>query len=164
MLETRGLLRGTYMDLDAIVTRLGEQLPLDEGVRKFVYDDATGQNIHAGSAVKGNPTIGIGRNLAAKGLTSAEITYLNRNDCTEVVSQLNQHLPWYGGIGVVRQAALGNMGFNLGWAGLLSFHEMLTHMSQQAWGLAADSIRASKWYTQVGARAERIAQEIETGA
>ncbi len=69
----------TY-DMDAMV----KQLIPEEGERDFVYDDATGTVLRAGSHVSGNPTIGIGRNLAGRGMTGAEITNACQNDIIEM--------------------------------------------------------------------------------
>jgi len=43
-----------------------------EGIRLFVYDDATGKPITAGSICQGNPTIGIGRELSKTGISESE--------------------------------------------------------------------------------------------
>jgi hypothetical protein len=55
-------------NIDALVT----QLAGEEAIKNFAYDDATGDLIRAGSIVSGNPTVGIGRNLASDGITDDE--------------------------------------------------------------------------------------------
>jgi lysozyme len=148
---------------EALETELRAWLKQDESVRLFVYDDATGLPIRPGTLVKGHPTIGTGRALDVNGISPPENDFLLGDDIARVTNALDQALPWYGGLNTVRQAALGNMAVNLGVHGLISFHNTLTHMQMDEWKQAADELRASHWYTQVGARAERIAKAIETG-
>ena len=59
--------------------------------------------------------------------------------------------------------ALTNMSFNLG-NRLGQFHLFLNAVSSHDWPRAAAEMRNSLWYKQVGARGERLAKEIETGA
>jgi lysozyme len=73
-----------------------------------------------------------------------------------------------GPFGHLRQRALLNMAFNLGWnpqapGGLDDFKNTLRAMQDGHWTLAAAGMRASLWARQVGARAERLARMIETG-
>ena len=96
--------------LDALIA----QLTVDEGKLHFVYDDATGKSIGAGDGVKGNPTVGIGRNLASVGLSADEIDYLVRNDIGRVVAQLDASLPWWRSLTEGRQMAMINLTFNMG--------------------------------------------------
>ena len=63
----------------------------------------------------------------------------------------------------MRRDAILNMAFNLGVGGLLTFRNMLLALTAGDWMTAARHARQSDWYQQVGPRAERIAQMIETG-
>lgn len=53
---------------------LEDQLERQESYRRFVYDDATGQEIVPGYTVQGNPTIGYGRDLMTEGSDYAGVT------------------------------------------------------------------------------------------
>lgn len=63
----------------------------------------------------------------------------------------------------VRQRALINMSFNLG-DRLLEFSKLIAALKAKDWEEAAAQALASKWATQVGKRADRIAALIKKGA
>ena len=128
------------------------QLIRDEGMEKFPYTDTVGKT-----------TIGVGRNLTDNGVSDDEIYLMLTNDIEEVTSELQARLPWYNALDPVRQGVLQNMAFNLGFAGLEEFQNMLAAFAKGNWPTAADFMLASKWATQVGARAQRLAQQVETG-
>lgn len=132
--------------------RLTKRLGADEGVRRYPYVDTVGKT-----------TIGIGRNLTGKGLSAGEIAVLFENDLNEAIAELNRELPWWTDLDPVRQEVLINMMFNLGSARLLKFKNTLAAIKQGRYAAAAIGMRASLWATQVGARAERLAREMETG-
>ena len=135
----------------------------DEGLRLFVYDDATGQPIRSGTLVRGHPTIGIGRALDVEGITAAEASFLLADDVAAISARLAAALPWFGALDGARQRVLIEMAFNLGAAGLLGFHDTLAAVAAGNYGAAASAMLASHWATQVGARADRLAQMMRTG-
>ncbi len=140
-----------------------QQLVGDEGERFFVYDDANGQPIRAGSHVIGNPTIGIGRNLASKGLSMAECIYLCQDDINQCAAQLDAHIPWWRNLSPVRQGQMVNLDFNMGWGSLVTFHNFLAAMEVGEWQTAVDQLKTSKWWAQVGHRGPEIAAHILAG-
>jgi lysozyme len=142
---------------------LANELANDEALKLVVYDDATGLPLHPGMVCKGHPTIGIGRCLDTNGITREEALYLVRNDMQKVAAQLNADLPWFAALDPIRQTALANMSFNMGVRGLLGFHDTLSAMAVGNYQLAGTQMLASKWATQTGARATRIAEMIRTG-
>jgi len=73
-------------------------------------------------------------------------------------------LPWFVDLDEVRQAVVISMAFQMGVRGLLGFKNTLAAIRDQRWNDAAGGIRASEWYRQTQARAERAARAIETGA
>ena len=129
-----------------------EQLLRDEGIRLKPYKDTVGKL-----------TIGIGRNLDDKGISEDEANYLLANDVKEVEDALTEALPWFSGLDEARQGVLLNMGFNLGVRGLLQFHNALHYMEAGDWTAASNELRASKWANQVGARAGRLAMQLQSG-
>ena len=64
---------------------------------------------------------------------------------------------------LVRRAALTDMAYELGRAGLAGFPHMLLAVRQQAWETAAEACLASRYATQVPARAHRTAYMLENG-
>ncbi len=137
---------------------------LHEGERLIVYDDATGQPIRQGDTLVGHPTIGIGRNLAGRGLSALEAEILLANDVAAVTVDVLRAHPWIGTIGPVRSAALIDMAFNLGVAGLGQFTKTLHHCRNAAWSDAAFEMLDSRWADQVGPRAERLAGMVRLGS
>lgn len=137
--------------------RLIEQLRLHEGERERAYRDT-----------EGNLTIGIGRNLDAKGLSRDEREYLLANDIADARRELDRYLPWWRGLDPIRQRVLIDMMFNMGpggpqRGGLLSFVNTLSNIRQGRYAEAADMMLASKWAQQVGRRAVRLATMMRTG-
>lgn len=127
-------------------------LERDEGVRPFPYVDTVGKL-----------TIGVGRNLTDRGLSPDEIRYLLQNDIDAAIDDLNRGAPWWTGLDAARQGVLLNMCFNLGWPKLRGFVRTLVAMRRGDYAAAAAGMRNSLWARQVGARAERLAQMMETG-
>lgn len=127
-------------------------LERDEDVRPFPYVDTVGKL-----------TIGVGRNLTDRGLSSDEIRYLLQNDIDAAIGDLNRGIPWWDRLDPVRQTVLLNMCFNLGWPRLRGFVRTLAATRRGDYVAAAAGMRDSLWATQVGARAERLAVMMESG-
>ena len=134
-------------------TRLHKRLSLDEGVRAKPY-----------RCTAGKLTIGIGRNLDDRGLSEQEIKYLFLNDVTLSVEECRRLLPTFNSLSDVRQEVLVNMMFNLGYSRLSQFKKFLAAIGREDWSDAAVQMLDSKWATQVGARATRLATAMWTGA
>ena len=64
----------------------------------------------------------------------------------------------------VRQEALVNMCFNLGFTRLTKFTNMMAAMAEGKYSLAATEALDSKWAKQVGKRSRDIAHMLEFGA
>jgi len=111
----------------------------------------------------GKLTIGYGRNLDDRGITEVEALYLLHNDVVEVEHDLDQHLPWWRGLDDVRQRVLADMAFNMGLAGLLTFHQTIAFIQAGQYPAASAGMLNSRWARQVGRRARRLAQMMETG-
>lgn len=134
------------------IVELERELTLDEGKRNRVYIDSVGIE-----------TIGVGRNLQDRGLSDDEIAYLLKNDISSVCADLDRELPWWRQMTDARMRALANMCFNLGINRLLGFKNTLAAMKAGDYLVAAAGMRSSKWASQVGARAERLAKMMEQG-
>ena len=106
-------------------------------------------------------TIGVGRLIDDRvggGITLAEARYLLNNDITRTIIELDNKLPWWRDLPEPKARALANMHFNLGWPRLSQFKKMLDALGNSRWDDAAREALDSKWASQVGARAERIAE------
>jgi len=133
-------------------TRLEAQLVKHEGLRLVPYTDTVGKL-----------TIGVGRNLTDKGISHEEAFVLLRHDIAAVERDLVGRLPWMVELNDVRYRVLMDMAFNLGVDGLLTFRNTLRAIEQGDYKIAARGMLASKWASQVGRRATRLAQMMETG-
>lgn len=148
------------MDIEALVT----MLTTDEAKRQFPYDDANGRRaIRKGDTIQGQITIGIGRNLSGNGLSEEEIYYLLHNDIRDVMKSLDLNIPWWRNLSDPRQRVLASMAFNMGVQGLLGFKTTLGLIQKGKYREAAFQMLQSKWATQVGDRATRLAQMMEVG-
>jgi lysozyme len=132
---------------------LREQLCRDEGVRLKPYRDSVGLL-----------TIGVGHNLEAHGISQAVCDLLLTEDIADVEAGVRARLPWAtpARLGEARHAVLLNMSFNLGLGGLLGFKRFLADVEAGEWTMAATEMMNSKWAQQVGARADRLARQMET--
>lgn len=131
---------------------LVRNLQAAEGLRLKPYRDTVGKL-----------TIGFGRNLDDVGIREPEAQYMLALDIEQVTAEIDKALPWWRKLNEDREAALAEMGFNLGIAGLLGFKKMLAALEAEDWEAAAAHAMDSTWAKQVGKRAERIAETFRTG-
>lgn len=155
------------------ITDMLDQLILHEGLRLDVYKDTLGI-----------PTVGIGRNLRDRGITSQEMNklgftseldiwefgltreqamYLARNDIEAVEKEVMQNHPCIEALDEVRQRVIIDMAFNLGVPRLLLFKNMWAAIHDKDYNKAADEMLDSKWATQVGQRAIRLSNAMRSG-
>ena len=77
---------------------------------------------------------------------------------------LKNALPWFADSSFVTKTVLINMAFNLGVEGLLKFRNTLTYIKNKEYEKAAQNMKLSLWYSQVGFRAKELAQRMATQA
>ena len=131
---------------------LKEQLIRDEGgFQRTPYRDSGGKL-----------TIGYGRNLDDVGISRGEADLLLNNDLAPAIEAVAA-FSWIGTVDEIRRAALVNLCFNVGAAGLQTFTKMLAACARGDWGTAAAELLDSRYHQQVGARAERLAQQLVIG-
>jgi lysozyme len=135
-----------------MIANLTDQLIRDERLRLEPYTDTVGKI-----------TIGVGRNLSDVGISVVEAQQLLVNDIANATARLEETFPWTAGLDEVRRAALLNMTFNMGIRGLSQFQNFLAAMRTGDWESARNEMLNSRWAQQVGARAQRLAIQIETG-
>jgi lysozyme len=129
--------------------KLKQQIKLHEGVEYRVYEDT-----------QGILTIGVGRNLEDRGLSEDEVDYLLNNDIKICVEELKRSFDWYDDLDDIRKRVLVDMMFNLGMPRLKGFVKMLEAIES---GAAAEEMLDSTWARQVGSRADRLSEMMETG-
>jgi len=135
------------------IRSLSALLRLHEGERLKPYIDTVGKT-----------TIGIGRNLTDVGISREESRMLFQHDLERAEAFIDQTWPWAAKwvINRVRRAVLIDMAFNLG-GRLKRFKRMLRALEQENYSEAAVQMLDSRWATQVGRRATRLAKMMRTG-
>jgi lysozyme len=127
-------------------------LKLHEGIRLKPYRDTVGKL-----------TIGIGRNLSDVGVSQEEALYLLDNDIRNAVSALGTAFSWFEHLDDVRRIVLVDMCFNMGINTLKTFVNTLLNIRYGRYEEAAQNMLKSKWASQVGQRAVRLAEMMRTG-
>lgn len=135
---------------------LKQHIAASEGIALKKYVDS-----------EGNPTIGIGHliepgeNIPYK-ISTAQAKSLFEKDFREHY-QKARSIPGFDDLDPVRKAALVDMTYNMGLGGVMSFKNTLSHIREGKFQTAAQGILSSRYASQVGPRAERIAGLIATG-
>jgi lysozyme len=136
-----------------------DQLLRDEGFRPNPYNDT-----------RGFRTVGVGHNLDANPLPSEQYPMtIDRakavlaDDASRIWNRLQGALPWASSLPDAYCGVLINMAFNMGVNGLLEFRHMLADVHAGEYVAAATEMQNSSWYGQVGDRAKRLVQQMQTG-
>ena len=146
------------------VEKLREQLKIDEGCVYEIYNDHLGY-----------PTFGIGHLVRESdpehgSPLGTEVSEDRVNEAFDadveiVLSDCNTLYPDFDDLPEEAQQIIANMMFNLGRPRLSKFVGMKRGVDAKDWDSAADEMVDSRWYRQVGARAERLVnrmREIES--
>jgi lysozyme len=135
-----------------LIEELTEDLKRDEGRRDKPYRDT-----------KGILTIGYGHNLEAEGLCEAALlAQLEYDIQTKAIAPLDRNLPWWREHPEDVQRVLANLMFNMGWGTLRQFKRTLKFIELGQYKAAAAALLESLYATQVGQRAERLAQILRS--
>lgn len=117
----------------------------------------------------GKLSIGYGRNLEDVGITRNEAAAMLRTDVANAYMDANR-FDWFDGLNDPRQSAIVNMVFNLGLPRFKGFKNTIMLLEKGRYRAAAEEILKgsgpggkSKWYCQVGKRAEEISEMLMTG-
>jgi lysozyme len=149
-----------------------KQLAHHEGVVLKVYKDSLGID-----------TIGIGRNLAHRGIEVIELTHMQKTmsevftngitkedayflanrDIEIVEGELLHTRAVVKDLDAVRQRVLVDMGFNMGIPRLNRFFRMWGAINEQEYKSAAEEMQDSLWAGQVKSRANTLAYAMEHG-
>ena len=132
--------------------KLKEILLDDEGLKLFPYTDTTNHT-----------SIGIGRNLSQRGISSQECAQFFENDVNYFTSKLISKLYFFGSLSDARQCALINMCFNLGVNGFFEFTSALDFLKDGKYDSAADAVLDSLAAKQNPNRYKRISDMIRSG-
>ena len=131
------------------------QLRIDEGEVPHAYPDS-----------EGYWTIGVGRMIDKRlggRLRPDEIALMLENDIRDAEEDAKTLFPGFLALSDARKAVLVNMAFNLGRDRLAAFQRFRGAVEAQEWERAAAEMLDSRWATQVGIRAQRLAKQMKEG-
>jgi len=141
------------------LVKLREQLEIDEGVKYDIYLDHLGY-----------PTFGIGHLITEEDpehgqpvgteVSKERVEEAFEKDCEWVVRDCHKLYDNFDDLPEEVQQIVANMMFNLGYPRLSAFKGMKAGVDSQDWNEAADQMVDSRWYRQVGARAERLVERM----
>lgn len=140
--------------------KLRAELERDEGMRYTAYRDSLGYW-----------TIGIGHLLSTSSkLTKPPLQSVSRSEALKMLEEdikeaektLDNVIPQWRSFDEVRQRALANLAFNLGYK-LNQFRRFKAALEFEDWEDAAGHLQDSLWYRQVRSRGPRIVKMIRTG-
>lgn len=100
--------------------------------------------------------------LLERGITEEKAMYLLANDIEKCRADLAGY-GWYTTLDKIRQKVILDMRFNLGLAGLLTFKKMIAALKDKDYARAADEMKDSKWYHDVGTRSVRLIKMMREG-
>jgi len=132
--------------VNKIFLQLFHDLMRDEGFRERVYRCSAGKQ-----------TIGYGWNIDDQPISRLSAQMILADQIETNVEELNRALPWWLNLPDNAKLGLSNMVFNLGLPRLLKFKKMLAALEAHDFDKAALNALDSRWATQVGSRALRIA-------
>ena len=136
----------SYLDI------LKAQLTIDEGKKNKMYLDS-----------KGIPTIGIGHNLRDKPLTERAIQVIFEDDMADAEADARHLIKSFDALNDVRKAVIVNLAFNMGFTVLSQFKQTIAAIESGDYGKAAAHMLNSTWASQVGERAQRLAEQMAKG-
>ena len=141
------------------IEKLREQLKIDEGCVYELYND------HLGFA-----TFGIGHLVIESDpengqeigtpVSESRVIEAFEQDVQTVLSDCAILYPDFEELPEEAQQVIANMMFNLGRPRLSAFKGMKAGVDARDWNEAADQMVDSRWYRQVGARAERLVERM----
>ena len=104
----------------------------------------------------GKTTIGVGRNLDDNGISRVEALMLLNHDIKQTLSDLYKVFYDFNLYPENVQLVLADMMFNLGYTRFNSFKKMVQAVKDQDYTKAAEEMKDSNWFNQVGDRGHNL--------
>jgi lysozyme len=151
-------IRKIRQDPDTAAVNPGGPAPMNPLTQNLILQLTT----HEGLRLKpyrcpaGKLTIGIGRNLEDKGITEQEARMLLENDIQECLEDITPLFDDFDALPEPVRQVLVDMRFNLGPGGFRQFKKMIAAVNERNFTEAAAQMKDSRWYRQVGNRAETL--------
>ena len=106
-------------------------------------------------------TIGVGRNLEAKGISEDEAMLLLDNDIKDAKAAARRLIRTFDKLSDDRKIALVSMVFQMGERGVSKFRNMIKCIEMQSFDIAATEMLDSVWARQTPNRAKRLAEMMK---
>ena len=141
------------------ILKLRKQLEIDEGVVHEIYLDHLGYpTFGIGHLVtESDPEHGLAVGIA---ISPERCSQAFSSDIHGVITDCEILYPDFSNLPEEAQQIIANMMFNLGRPRLSKFVGMKRGVDDGDWDAAADEMVDSRWYRQVGARAERLVNRM----
>lgn len=143
------------------IKNLKDQLKIDEGEVHKIYEDPLGHlTFGIGHKITpDDPEYGLPAGIPVSESRVNEAFYF---DVCWVLRDVEILYPDFYDLPEEAQQVIANMMFNLGLGGLSQFRKMKAAVDKGYWVLAAAEMKNSKWYHQVGNRADRLVSRMES--
>jgi lysozyme len=158
---------------------LEDQLILHEGLKLKTYrcpagywTIGVGRNLETKSLSRGEQQYIVGCDeltprqvvniLKRRGITKEEALVLLAHDIQDCEQDLKQ-FDWFDRLDPVRKKVVIDMRFNLGPGGFRDFRKMIAALAAGDYKQAAEEMKDSKWYWEVGNRSRRLVKMMATG-
>lgn len=138
------------MDLSLLYPRLERE----EGHKNTAYRDS-----------RGILTIGDGFNIDPEhggGLDNVEIDFILARRVSKAATAAHLY-PWFDNLDDARQLVIVDMIYNMGPETFAQFHQLHAALLAHDYTQAVAQMKNSRWQTQVGDRATKLEQIMETG-
>jgi lysozyme len=133
--------------------------------RELKRDELDGQD---GSGVlykcpAGKYTIGFGHNIEDNPISARAAEVILQDDIAKAIADCERNFPWFYNLSPVRKRVIINMVFNMGVTGVSKFKKMIAAIENEEYMFAALEMFGSRWYEQVGPRADRLIKMMQEG-
>ena len=108
----------------------------------------------------GHFSVGYGTNISY--ITEKEATYLLNSRLRRFHHRLAE-LSWYRELDTVRQTAILNMTYTVGYRGILKFKDMIHNLTHHNYESAVLAMIDSRWYRQTGNRSKELVYMMRSG-
>lgn len=112
---------------------------------------------------EGKLTIGVGHNIDDNGISEATAMFILDEDIKNTEAELRK-FSWFEQLSDVRQEVILNLHFNIGRSSFLTFKKMIRALEYGDYLEAGEQMKDSKWYKQVGIRAEQLVEAMQSNS
>lgn len=112
---------------------------------------------------EGKLTVGVGHNLDSNGISKAAAMFILDEDIKASEEALRK-FSWFELLSDIRQEVVLNLHFNIGHSSFLQFKKMIWALENGDFMSAGEEMKDSKWFRQVGIRAEQLKEAMESNS